>query len=270
MRIQRYYSFPDIAKRCRLGVIYLFKNQQFRPNSAYYVARGTLYIYTPDSAKVSELPKNSIIFAILCLCKDSYSLIVSAFVSPRCRPEFFADVWGVMITILCAKKNSLYKTIPGLDVWDEDRDAYFFTGSNPVITHAPCAQWSRMNAFSNPDTDAKELAFFCLNKVIRNGGIFEHPAGSSFFKEAGVTRNIYSVDQSWWGFPARKRTYLFFHKCKPLAFPVLQYVPTHVVAVSSKLGPHQRSLRTELSKSQRSTTVVPFAQWMIDCIKSAA
>lgn len=115
-----------------------------------------------------------------------------------------------MITILCAKKDSIYKQIPGVDVWDIDRDAYFFTGSNPVITHAPCAQWSRMKAFANDNKDEKELAWFCLNKVLRNGGIFEHPAGSSFFKEAGITQNIYSVDQSWWGFPARKRTYFVF------------------------------------------------------------
>lgn len=167
-----------------------------------------------------------------------------------------------MITVLCAKKNSLYKQIPGIDVWDQDRDAYFFTGSNPVITHAPCAQWSRMKAFANDNPDEKELAFFCLQKVIRNGGIFEHPAGSSFFKEAGVSKNIYSVDQSWWGFPARKKTYLFFHKCKPMPMPILKPAPTHVV------GYHRNSERDlpEMSKSQRSTTVIPFANWMIQSI----
>ena len=131
-----------------------------------------------------------------------------------------------MITVLCAKKNSVYKTIPGIDVWDEERDAYFFTGSNPVITHAPCAQWSRMKAFANGNPDEKELAYFCLKNVIRNGGIFEHPAGSSFFKEAGLTSNIYSIDQAWWGYAAHKPTYLFFSKCKPLSFPVMQFVPS--------------------------------------------
>lgn len=165
-----------------------------------------------------------------------------------------------MISVLCAKKNSIYKTIPGVDVWDEDRDAYFFTGSNPVITHAPCAQWSRMKAFANDDPDQKELAYHCLKYVLRNGGIFEHPGGSSFFKEAGVTNNIYSVDQVWWGFPARKRTYLFFHYCKPLAFPVMQYLPT--VRVGSRKGRKD----TEISKTQRSTTVRAFAHWMIDSI----
>lgn len=168
-----------------------------------------------------------------------------------------------MISVLCAKKNSVYKTIPGVDVWDHERDAYFFTGSNPVITHAPCAQWSRMKAFANDRPDEKELAFFCLKNVIRNGGIFEHPAGSTFFKEAGVEKNIYSVDQVWWGFPAIKKTYLFFHNCKPLAFPVLSNVATHTF-----FGPNQkRDGKKEMSKAQRSTTVLAFAEYLINCIE---
>lgn len=162
-----------------------------------------------------------------------------------------------MITVLCANKDSVYKMIPGIDVWDETRDAYFFTGSNPVITHAPCAQWSRMKGFAKSVADEKELSFFCLKQVIRNGGIFEHPSGTSFFKEAGITKNIYSVDQSWWGFPAKKTTLLLFHNCKPLPFPLMQFIPTHVVNRDSRIKPFQRSLRKELSKSKRSVTLLP-------------
>lgn len=164
-----------------------------------------------------------------------------------------------MISILCAQKNSLYKEIPGLDIWDEERDAYYFYGSNPVITHAPCPQWSRMKAFAKHDESQKELAWFCLQKVLRNGGIFEHPAGTSFFKEAGIQKNIYSVDQSWWGFPARKRTYLFFHKVKPLPMPILTSPPEYVLAKHSKLRDWQRKERKTLPKRMRSTTVIPFA-----------
>jgi hypothetical protein len=165
-----------------------------------------------------------------------------------------------VISILCAKKDSIYKSIPGLDVWDEDRDAYFFTGSNPVITHAPCAQWSRMKAFAKENKDEKELAYFCLKNVIRNGGIFEHPAGSSFYKEVGISKNVYSVDQSWWGFPARKTTHLFFQDCKPLAMPVLTNMPTKVIT-SSKRIPGRR-----VNGKDTATTVRSFAEWMINCI----
>lgn len=170
-----------------------------------------------------------------------------------------------MISVLCAKKNSIYNTIPGIDVWDANRDAYFFTGSNPVITHSPCAQWSRMKGFANDNPDEKELSFFCLQKVIRNGGIFEHPAGSTFFKEAGISKNIYSVDQVWWGFPAKKKTYLFFHKCKPLPFPVMQHIPTHAVISARGNFP----ALPEMKKSQRATTFLPFAQYLINCINES-
>lgn len=79
------------------------------------------------------------------------------------------------ISVLCAMENSFYYSISGLDVWNKDRDAYFFTGTNPVIVHPPCQQWSRMKAFARPDPEEKELAFFCLQKVLKNGGVFEHP-----------------------------------------------------------------------------------------------
>jgi hypothetical protein len=179
-----------------------------------------------------------------------------------------------MISILCAKKNSLYKTIPGIDVWDEDRDAYFFTGSNPVITHAPCAQWSRMRNFAKDDPDQKELAYFCLTKIIRNGGIFEHPAGSSFFKQAGLTKNIYSVDQSWWGFPAVKRTYLFFHECRPLSFPFPSETPSKIVNTQLRKNGSRHKKQDQfkssrmIPKSMNSTTVLPFAKYLIDCINA--
>lgn len=170
-----------------------------------------------------------------------------------------------MITVLCAQKNSNYHKIPGLDVWDAARDAYYFTGSNPVITHGPCAQWSRLKAFASDRPDEKELAYFCLTKVIRNGGIFEHPSGSSFFKAVGITsqsQGLYSVDQSWWGFPARKTTLLYFRGCKPLPFPLFEHIHTHIV------GRHKGQSLPAMSKAQHSTTVIPFAQWMINSIRS--
>jgi len=159
-----------------------------------------------------------------------------------------------MISILCVNKNSIYKTLP-VDCWDIERNAYGFTGPNPVITHAPCQQWSRLKAFAKPNDYEKQLAFFCLDKVIKNGGIFEHPAGSSFFKEAKIPRSaIYSIDQSWFGFPCAKRTYLFFSQCKPLAYP-LRFEP-----VTKKVN--------DLHYSKRSDTTLELAKWLIACVQN--
>lgn len=178
-----------------------------------------------------------------------------------------------MISVLCVMKNSNYEKIPQLDLWHQHRDAFFFTGSNPVITHAPCQQWSRMKGFAKANADEKELAFHCLKYVLRNGGIFEHPAGSSFFKEAGITKNIYSVDQSWWGFKARKRTYLLFSKVKPLAFPLNFAPPTHVVSGTLKINGSGKMRKgpflPEIKQSERSLMPQPFCQWLVDCINAS-
>lgn len=126
-----------------------------------------------------------------------------------------------MISVLCVHKRSNYKLIENLDLWDEERNAYNFTGTNPVIAHPPCAQWSRMKAFAYPDLKEKMLAAHCYDLVMENGGIFEHPAGSSLWKYVGANRKqIISIDQHWFGFPARKTTYLLFSKCEPLSYPL--------------------------------------------------
>lgn len=161
-----------------------------------------------------------------------------------------------MISVLCVNKDSVYKSFPGLDVWDSERNVYNFIGSNPVITHAPCQQWSKLKFFAKENQFEKNLAWVCLEHVLDNGGIFEHPSGSEFFKKAGINKNIYSIDQHWFGFPCRKRTYLFFHKCKPLP------VPMRFEAIEKKVE--------QLHSSKRSDTTPQFAKWLIDSVTSGS
>lgn len=158
------------------------------------------------------------------------------------------------IAILCAQKKSIYNQIAGLDVFDIDRDAYTFTGKTPIIAHPPCQQWSRMKNFAKENTREKELAMFCLEHVQVNGGIFEHPAGSSFFKYAGITPTI-SVNQNWFGFPGEKRTYLYFSKCSPLSFPISFDLPLMRL--------------DKMAYRDRSTTTLDFANWLISCIRAS-
>lgn len=77
--------------------------------------------------------------------------------------------------------DSYYKTVDIVDAYDRFRDAYTYDGNLPVIGHPPCQQWSRLKHFAKPNDYEKDLAFFVLEKIQRYGGIFEHPAGSSFF-----------------------------------------------------------------------------------------
>lgn len=71
-----------------------------------------------------------------------------------------------MITVLCIDSHSNYKKIAGLDLWDRNRDAYNYRGTNPIIAHPPCSQWSRLRAFSRINQKEKNLAWFCLMMVI--------------------------------------------------------------------------------------------------------
>lgn len=156
-----------------------------------------------------------------------------------------------MISILCVNDDSVYKSIPGLDCWDKKRDAYNFNGSNPVITHAPCQQWSRLRMFSKTNDYEKGLAEFCYRKVKENGGIFEHPSGSSFFKSYGVDmRKVYQVDQSDFGFPAKKSTWLYVEGYKLYSLPI--FVEARLLSKVEKM-----------SQVDRSTTTIEFATWLL-------
>lgn len=159
-----------------------------------------------------------------------------------------------MIAVLCALENSIYKTLPNLDVYDKKRNAYLYDLDFPVIAHPPCQQWSRLKHFAKFDREERDLAFFCLEKVQKNGGILEHPSGSSFFKQAGIKPTI-SIDQSWFGFSCRKRTYLYFHDCKPISFPLSFDLITKRVP--------------DLTGEMRSYTTIRFANWLIDFIKQS-
>jgi hypothetical protein len=158
-----------------------------------------------------------------------------------------------MITILGVAEKSNYKLIPGLDLWNAKRDMRNFKGSNKVIAHPPCAQWSRFRSFARSNIAEKDLAFFCLNIVHKNGGIFEHPAGSCFFKVANINmKRVISVDQSWWGFPARKRTYLYYVHCAPCQTPL------SFNAIESKV--------CDLHSSSRSIMPLSFCQFLINSL----
>lgn len=158
------------------------------------------------------------------------------------------------ISVLCVDKASNYFDHPELDLWTKERDAYNFKGTNPVITHAPCSQWSKLKALASLDTYEKELAWFCYIKVEENGGIFEHPAYSSFFKEAKIDRKkIYSIDQGWFGFPGRKPTWLYINGYKPHTFPL-------------NFNAYEKKVAT-IHSGSRSRTPEPLIQWFIKTIK---
>lgn len=177
-----------------------------------------------------------------------------------------------MIAVLFARKDSIYKSMSNTDVYDIDRDARNFQGGAPVVAHPPCRAWGKLKAFAKPRPGEKELAFFAIEKIRANGGVLEHPAYSSLWKEAGLPRPgqkpdeyggfSIDIDQCWFGHRARKRTWLYIVgvPLNEVEYPISLDQVTHNIATSKRKG----SRLPEVPKAEREHTPPKLAKWLID------
>jgi hypothetical protein len=85
------------------------------------------------------------------------------------------------VAVLFARADSVYKTMPGLDVFDIERDARTFAGGAPVVAHPPCRAWGRLRTFAKPRDDERECGSWAVDMVRQCGGVLEHPAQSSLW-----------------------------------------------------------------------------------------
>lgn len=162
------------------------------------------------------------------------------------------------VAVLCVCPGSFYHEIPGLDLYDRRRDAYTYRGSDPVICHAPCAQWSQLRGLARPDVQAYRLAHLCYEVVSKNGGVFEHPSGSRVWSEFDWSGfRMYSVDQHWFGFPARKRTRLAFRDCY-----ACEEMPLNFDLPRSKV-------EMMFSGGARERTPLLFDRWLVNCVRNS-
>lgn len=128
------------------------------------------------------------------------------------------------VAVLFARQDSTYKTLPGVDVFDIDRDARTFQGGMPVVAHPPCRAWGRLRAFANPRPDEMNLARLAVALVREFGGVLEHPADSHAWGWFGLKKPPRAgrwvradefggwtcyVEQGHYGHMARKGTWLY-------------------------------------------------------------
>src|SRR5690606_20932384 len=103
--------------------------------------------------------------------------------SPRYRPARRAgrdgsqrrsrpDWWGMTRTVaaLYVETGGCYFGLPGVDPWDEARDARRYAGPHPVVSHTPCPRWGRM-WFGQPLTVKRTGV---RKKLGDDGGCFAH------------------------------------------------------------------------------------------------
>lgn len=134
------------------------------------------------------------------------------------------------IAALYVQRGGAYWEQPGIDPWDEARDARRYAGPHPVVAHPPCSRWSRLAGLVQArwghrigdDGGTFEAA---LAAVRRWGGVLEHPAHSRAWARYDLRHPVAGrwlrdllrprewvceVSQAAYGHPARKLTWLLF------------------------------------------------------------
>ena len=178
-----------------------------------------------------------------------------------------------MVAVLFARADSVYKTLPGVDVWDEARDARKWPGGCPVVAHPPCRAWGAFAMFAKPAPHEKELAVWAVNQIRTYGGVLEHPAASKLWPHmqlpapglrdefGGWTLPIF---QHWWGHRAQKATKLYIVGCEPQDIPDMPMVLGHATHVIGDVGRAGFGNRPEITKAEREHTPPELAAWLVD------
>jgi len=162
------------------------------------------------------------------------------------------------VAILCAATKSVYHEMDGLDVYDITRDARTFPGGMPIVAHPPCRGWSQYAANMGhvPIPEERELGLWCCEQLRGCGGVLEQPQGSTLFEAAGFhdDPDVYCtfVQQSWWGYPIRKGTWLAFVGIDP-----------KLIEVPLRLGVLPTRAFWDSKRSLRSATTRGFAEWLV-------
>lgn len=150
-----------------------------------------------------------------------------------------------MIAALYVHRGGPYYGLPGVDPWDEARDARRYAGPHPVVAHPPCERWGRY-WFGGPSAKARRTLgddggcfAAALASVRAFGGVLEHPAHTHAWAAFGLPRpsryggwtesdahggRACHVEQGHYGHRARKATWLYAVSQAPL--PELTWGPS--------------------------------------------
>ena len=192
------------------------------------------------------------------------------------------------VAVLFADRDGIYSRIPGVDVWDESRDARTYGGPNPVVCHPPCQLWINYAALNfkryggehnRPGNDGG-----CFASAIKSvrvwGGVLEHPAFSKAWATFGLQRPevgwyhigdgpgtrthwVCEVWQSAYGHSARKRTWLYYvGKTRPIECRWERNAGTHQCGWFDRIKP-------TLGKKAASATPAEFADYLVQLARES-
>lgn len=83
-----------------------------------------------------------------------------------------------MVAALFVERGGVYFGLPGVDPWDEQRDARLYDGPWPVVAHPPCSRWCQLayiieKRWGHKVGDDGGTFAFALDAVRRYGGVLE-------------------------------------------------------------------------------------------------
>jgi len=109
------------------------------------------------------------------------------------QPSPASAVMPGYIAALFVETGGGYFNLPGVDPWDQQRDARLYQGPYPVVAHPPCARWSRLARFCEVRHGLKVGddggCFAAAVQAVRSfGGVIEHPAFSKAWERFGLPR----------------------------------------------------------------------------------
>jgi hypothetical protein len=201
-----------------------------------------------------------------------------------------------MIAALYVQRGGGYWDQPGIDAWDEARDARQYAGPWPVVAHPPCQRWGRYWSGGPSARVKRELGddggcfFAALWGVRRWGGVLEHPEGSHAWRKFELNTPPRSggwvvadwlggwtccVEQGAYGHKARKATWLYAHST---LLPSLRWGKAPGDFVRMDEGFHsaearRRAVKTgscqRLSKRQRAATPPEFRDLLLSIAATA-
>lgn len=176
------------------------------------------------------------------------------------------------VAALFVRADSIYKSMPGIDAWDAERDARHWPGGMPVVAHPPCRGWGRLRQFSHATEDERMLAVQAVQAVQAWGGVLEHPAESSLWLFCrlplpGHTPDAaggwtFEIRQCDFGHRAEKLTWLYVVGVSPDELPGFPARGEPSGVVKPRRGV-PRTLPI-ITKRQRDATPPALAHWLVD------
>ncbi|UOK71694.1 hypothetical protein [Ancylobacter polymorphus] len=209
---------------------------------------------------------------------------------------------GNTIAALYVETDGAYYGIPGVDPWDEVRDARQYAGPYPVVAHPPCQRWGKFWAGQplwikrtgerKKKGDDGGCFDAALKAVRRWGGVLEHPWQSHAWPHFGlnvpprsggwIVADFYGgwtccVEQGRYGHYARKPTLLY---AVGVELPELEWGESEIrldPAVVARMGLKRAKRIGEVgakgggtNSTPRIHTPVPFRDILIAMVRSVA